>query len=225
MSLVFQTQGANIEVDPEAVVIAGFTGRNRSEALAHIAELAELGVPTPRSIPSFYAVPGSAATQQPLLQVPVAQTSGEAEAVLIFDGDSTFLTLGSDHTDRAAEALDIALSKIACPKPIARSAWPLAEVSSRLDELELKSWIAEDGEEVVYQQGRLGELMPFEDLLAAAPFAERPKRFLMFTGTLPAIGGIRQSRRFRASLDDPATGRSISLCYDVETLNVLSAPE
>lgn len=224
MSLVFQTQGANIEVDPEAVVIAGFTGRNRSEALAHIAELAELGVPTPRSIPSFYAVPGSAATQQPLLQVPGAQTSGEAEAVLIFDEGSTFLTLGSDHTDRVAEALDIALSKIACPKPIARSAWPLAEVSSHLDELELRSWIVEGGEEVVYQQGRLDELMPFEDLLDAAPFAERPNRFVMFTGTLPAIGGIRPSRRFRASLNDPVAGRSISLCYDVETLNVLSSP-
>lgn len=224
MSLVFETPRAAIEIDPEAVVIAGFTGRDRSEALAHIAELAELGVPTPQPIPSFYTAPGSAAVQQPLLQVSGLRTSGEAEVVLIFDGDSTFITLGSDHTDRDAEALDIALSKIVCPKPIACSAWALPEVSSRLDELELRSWILDDGKEVVYQQGRLDELMPFDDLLDAVPFAKRPDRFVMFTGTLPAIGGIRPSKRFRASLEDPAGGRSISLCYDVETLNVLSAP-
>ena len=180
MSLTFAVSGATVVVDPAAVVIAGFTGRDRVAVEEHLTELQELGVPTPGTIPSFYVTPGASAVQQPRLPVVGADTSGEAEAVLIFDGVDAYLTLGSDHTDRAAEAIDIALSKIACPKPLATGAWRLDEVANHADELEVRSWISSGGEETLYQQGRLGELMALDELIDATPFAARPDRFVLF---------------------------------------------
>jgi hypothetical protein len=222
MRLTWDLAGDRIELEPEALVIAGFTGRDRESVEAHLHELRALGVPTPDSVPAFYPAPGSLASQADRLTAVHADTSGEAEAVLIFDADDVYLTLGSDHTDRAAESADIALSKLVCPKLVAASAWPLREVETHLDDLELTSWIVEDGDEVVYQRGLLGELMDLRELVAEVPFSRRPTCFLMFTGTLAAIGGIRASTRFRARLDDPSLGRSIDLRYEIEVLDVLS---
>ena len=221
MSLTFTVDGGSVEIDPTAVVIAGFTGRDRAATEAHLAELRELGVPTPDTVPSFYVTPGTSAVQQPTLSMVSAETSGEAEAVLVFDGDDAYLTLGSDHTDRAAEAIDIALSKLACPKPLATEAWRLEEVAGHADELRARSWITVDGTESLYQEGRLAELMDLGDLLGATPFAERPDPLVLFTGTFGALGGIRPAERFRAALEDPARGRTITLDYRIDVLNVL----
>ena len=43
---------------------------------------------------------------------------------------------------------------------------------------------------------------------------------LMFCGTLGAIGGVRGSAGFSGRLEDPATGRFLSLEYAVEALPV-----
>ena len=134
MSLTFAVSGATVVVDPAAVVIAGFTGRDRVAVEEHLTELQELGVPTPGTTPSFYLATGAAAVQQPRLPVVGADTSGEAEAVLVFDGNDAYLTLGSDHTDRAAEVIDIALSTIAYPKPRATVAWRIEGVAGHADE-------------------------------------------------------------------------------------------
>ena len=221
MSLSFTVDGGSVEICPTAVVIAGFTGRDRDAVQHHLAELAELGVPTPDTVPSFYLTPGTSAVQQPRLSMVSAETSGEAEAVLVFDGDDAYLTLGSDHTDRAAEAIDIALSKLACPKPLATEAWRLEEVAGHADELRGRSWITVNGTESLYQEGRLAELMSLSELLDATPFAERPERLVLFTGTFGALGGIRPAERFRAALEDPVRGRTITLDYRIDVLNVL----
>ena len=224
MSLTFIVQGRTVEVDPAAVVIAGYTGRDRAVVEAHVAELADLGVPPPATIPAYYLAAASAATQAPRIGALHGDTSGEAEPVLVVDGAATYLTLGSDHTDRTAEALDIGLSKAVCPKPLAAEAWPLDEVADHLDDLELASWITVDGAEEPYQQGRLAALTPPPELLAGAPFATRPAGFVLFCGTVPAIGGIRPAAHFRASLHDPVLGRSITFGYGIDVLDVLLPP-
>lgn len=221
MSLAFQVDGATLTVEPEAVIVAGFTGRDRAAVEAHLAELEALGVPVPASAPTFYPAPPGSVVQAPAVAVTGAQTSGEAEAVVVVDGDRAWLTLGSDHTDRAAEAVDIALSKLVCPKPVAAGAWPMDEVAGHLDRLEVASWIDEDGARILYQQGRLGELVGPAELIEAAPFARRPDRFVMFTGTFAAVGGVRPSPRFEARLHDPVRGRSINLAYDINVIDVL----
>jgi len=220
MGLVFDVGGESVAIEPEAVVIAGFTGRDREAVEAHLDELRDLGVPTPDSVPCFYLAPGSAAVQSDRLVTVGSETSGEAEVVLVFDGDDVLLTLGSDHTDRAAEAVDIALSKRVCPKILARDAWPFAAVEDRLDRLVLTSWIDHETE-TAYQHGLLGELMDLRELSDTVPYSARPDRVVLFTGTLAAIGGIRPSTRFRARLDDPEAERSIELDYRIDVLDVL----
>ena len=145
------------------------------------------------------------------------QTSGEAELCLVGDGDDLFVTLVSDHTDRAAEAIDIELSKAICPVPVATRAWPVTDLEGHWDDLVLRSWIDDGDDEVVYQDAACASLVPPLDLLAGYPGA-RPERFVMLTGTVPVIGAIRPSSHFRAELHDPVLERSIELDYHVFAL-------
>lgn len=206
--------GRSVELEPAVVAIAGFTGRDQAAVAAHLAELAELGVPTPATTPCYYQAPAGVLTQGDAVTVVRPDTSGEAECVLLVDGDDMYLTLGSDHTDRAAEAIDIPISKLLCPKPIATTAWRLDDVADRVGTFELRSWIADgDGAEVLYQEGRVAEFMDLDQIVAGIPFTQRPGTFVVFCGTLPALGGIRPAHRFRAELRDPSDGTAVSLAY------------
>lgn len=205
------------EIDLEMFVVAGYTGRDREAVLHHIHELEELGVAPPPYVPFYWRFPPWIAQSTDRVVVSGAQTSGEAEVALVVDGDRVYVTVGSDHTDRAAEAIDIAMSKAICPKVLGTEAWTAESIGDRWGELELRSWATVDGVEVPYQEGRCSDLVAPPDLLAGIPF-DRPVRFAMLTGTVPAIGGVRPASRFRAELRDPGTGRSLHLAYDVVSL-------
>lgn len=213
----FDVDGVTREIALDAVVIAGYTGRDRAAVQHHIDELAAIGVPPPASVPAYWLLPGWLATQDAVVVVTGAGTSGEAEVCLVVDGDETFVSLASDHTDRAAEAVDIGMSKAICPKPVASTAWPIATVEGEWDRLVLRSWATVDGEEVLYQEGTCDSLVPPPELRAGYPHAE-PRRFVMLTGTMPVIGDIRPASHFRAELSHPATGRVITLDYDIRSL-------
>lgn len=200
-----------------AVIVAGYTGRDQEAVREHIEELAAIGVPRPESVPAYWVLPPWLATTADDVVVSGDQTSGEAELALLVDGDDVRVTLASDHTDRAAEAVDIGLSKGVCPKPVAPDSWPLADVDGRWDELVLRSWITVDGDEVPYQDGSCGALVPPPELLAGAP-AVAVDRFLLLTGTVPVIGGIRPAAAFRAELHDPGRDRTIHLSYAISPL-------
>ncbi len=188
----------------------------------HLQELTEMGVPVPSRVPSFYAVPASLMLQGDRLSVTHANTSGEVEIALAVTADEMYVTAVSDHTDRQAETEDIHLSKLLCPKVVAREAWRLEEVESHWDQLELRSWIEEADGEVLYQEGTAGGLLAAKELVAQVPFKDPPDRYLLLTGTVPAIGGIRFARRFRGELRDPVRGRALRLAYSVEVLDVLA---
>ena len=207
--------GAERVFAPEVLVVIGYAGRDRAAVEHHIDELAELGVPRPASIPLFMVFPPWLVSQAPSFEVAGSESSGEAEIAVVVDGDEAFVTLGSDHTDRALEAVDIVASKGVCPKPVALSGWPAAEVGDGWDDLVLRSRI--DGE-VPYQDGSAAANLPPLELVAAIPWAGRPPRcFVAFTGTVPVIGGIRPSSSFRAELTGPGLP-AVELGYRVETV-------
>jgi hypothetical protein len=220
----FDLDGRQLDVELEGIVIAGFTGRNREAAAEHLDELAQDGIPVPSTIPTFYLVPHYLGTQDQEIVVTHARTSGEAEVVLIVTPSQTYITLGSDHTDRLAETKDIALSKLVCPKVLADEVWPITEVTDHWDELELRSWIV-DGHETLYQEGTTGSLLRPDDLLDQVPLAGQPEAYAIFAGTLPARGGIRGHSRFRAELRDPRRDRAITLEYQVRQLALLDSSE
>jgi len=214
----FLIDGAPREIDLEMVIVAGYTARDRAAVMHHIDELAAIGIPPPPSVPMYWKFPPWLAMNTDRMVVVGGETSGEAEVLLIADGDELFVSLASDHTDRAAEAIDIAMSKGICPKMCANEAWPVASIDGRWGELELRSYIGNDDGEVLYQKGACSSLVSPPELLANLPFA-RPRRFAMLTGTVPVEGGVRPASYFRGELHDPASGRSITLSYRIDALS------
>ena len=211
--------GAERTFAPAALVVIGYAGRDRAAVEHHIDELAALGVPRPSSIPLFMVFPPGLVSQSPTMTVAGSQTSGEAEIVVVVDGGEAFVTLGSDHTDRALEAVDIVASKAVCPKPVGTSGWSAAEVADRWDDLVLRSRI--DGD-VLYQDGSAATNLHPLELVAAIPWAGSPPGcFVAFTGTVPVIGDIRPSTGFHAELAGPGLP-PIELSYRVETVPELS---
>ena len=175
-------------------------------------------------MPLFYRVGANQLSQADIVQVVGGDTSGEVEPLLFMHAGEYFVSIGSDHTDRALEAHSVALSKQICVKPVARSAWRLAEVLDRWDSLVLRSWIEEGGEWRLYQEGTLAALRPPADLLARCTAAdgEPAEGFAMTCGTVGAIGGIRPAARFRMELADEHTGRRIAHEYRSVALPVVA---
>ena len=224
MMLTFDVLGTRRTCNPDAVVIAGFTGRDRAAVEAHLKELDAIGIPTPNKVPTFYGVPTDLLVQDGVIAAVHEETSGEVEVVLVVDDANVYVTLGSDHTDRAAEEFDIGISKGLCGKPMSKQAWPLDLVADGLDQMEIRSWIVEGGTEVLYQEGRLSEVLALREILGQVPFQRALRSFVLFTGTVPAIGGIRGSKSFRAELLDPGTHRSIALEYRIHVQDWLARP-
>lgn len=204
---------------PAALVVIGYAGRDRAAVEHHIDELAALGVPRPASIPLFMVFPPGLIAQEPSIAVTGPNTSGEAEIVVVVDGDETFVTVGSDHTDRDLEAVHMIASKAVCPKPVAASGWTADAVGDRWKDLSLRSRI--DGD-VLYQDGSAATNLHPLELVAAIPWAGRPPGcFVAFTGTVPVIGDIRPSDTFKAELSGPGL-LAVELSYRVETVPELA---
>jgi hypothetical protein len=207
--------------DCEHLILAGWTGRDEASVRAHMAELAEHGVPPPSTFPLFYRVSASLVSQTDRLEVLGPHTSGEVEYVIVAMDDGLWVTVGSDQTDRKAEAQGVALSKQLAGKVLARTLWRLDELTACWDSLTLSAHVTIDGERVLYQEGALALMRTPHDLMQRYGRALQPGTVMM-SGTLNAIGGIRPAARFEMRLDDPATGGSIAHAYDIDTLPVIA---
>lgn len=216
----FDLDGAACPVDVRYLVVAGWAGRDRGAVDHHIAELAELGVPAPSEVPLYYRVGADRLTVAPAIQVVGAGTSGEAEAVVISGTDDIYVGVGSDHTDRDAEAHSVALAKQACPKPMSAQVWRLGDVEAHWDELKLRAHAWIDGERVLYQDGGLAEILPIRDLIDG--FGGLSAGTAMFCGTIPTLHGLKPAARFEVSLEDPVRGRTLSYAYDIEALPAMA---
>ena len=201
------------------LVIAGWTGRDIAGLQHHIDELATLGVKPPSSVPLFYRVDRGLVTTETGIDVVGHETSGEVETV-IFSSDGLWVGLGSDHTDRAAEAYSVALSKQLCRKVVAPELWPFAEVAPHWDRLVLRAHIVIDGKRRLYQEGATAVIRDPRELMEryAGRTASLPEGTVMFCGTQPTIGGIAPADRFEMELEDPVLGRSLLGAYDIRAL-------
>jgi len=221
--LVSDTGTQPLAFDCRDVIIAGWAGRDAAAVQHHIAELAAIGVLPPSRVPLYYRVAANQLTQRTRVQVLGEHSSGEAEALIFSVGGTAYVSLTSDHTDRKLEALSVAAAKQACAKPVARSAWRLADVLPYWDELTLRVTIIEDAEPVLYQQGPLASLRTPLDLIAdyTGGAGELPDGSAMSCGTLAAIGGIRPARVFDMTLHDPRRNRTIEHRYELDVLPVV----
>ncbi|MFE3738355.1 DUF2848 domain-containing protein [Streptomyces sp. NPDC059134] len=210
--------GTTRQADVVQVLNAGYAGRSQEDVAAHVAELAELGVPAPSVTPALYPVSPYLAQHTDRVSVQHGRTSGEAEWALVVDAEGELLlTAACDHTDRELEVHGVAWSKNAGPDVLARRAWRLADVQDRLDSLTLRAWVGREGGETLIQDGTLAEL------LTPAYWAEVLRErgdlvpgTVLISGTIPMVEGVDQfADRWRVELGDPATGDTIGLAYDV----------
>lgn len=212
-----------LEIDVQELIIAGWAGREQAGIDEHIEELKVIGVTPPSSTPLFYRVSADQLTTAETVQVLGGESSGEVEVVLIGTEQGTFVGIGSDHTDREAEAWSVAHSKQVCAKPVSQQVWTLESVIDHWDELKISSYATFDGKEVLYQTGGVTGLLHPKDLLQRFGLNETklaPGQ-AMLCGTLPVIGGVRPAEAFRMVLEDPVTSRKIEHFYHIKTLSVV----
>lgn len=225
MTLPFRLNSKNgdytDDVTIREVILAGWTGRDRAALQKHIEEMAAVGVRRPRSVPVFYRCSASRLTVADEIQVVGEDSSGEVEYVLVQARGNLWVGTGSDQTDRKVEAYGITVSKQMCDKPMAPELWSYEEVAPHWDELVLRAWAVRDGTRELYQESAVTAMMaPLALILEYTGAGELPDGSAMFSGTLPAIGGLRPAQRFEFELADPVLGRSLRHGYDIRTLPI-----
>lgn len=218
-----QESGREAGFVPRRVIIAGYTGRNQEEVKAHIRELAAQGVPAPAEVPAIFRVTLDRLSVENEIEVVGSHTSGEAEAVLLVDGDKIWISVGSDHTDRDLEKVDVGASKQVCSKPVSAEVWSCADVRKRWDKLVLRSWVGESGRERLYQEGSMAALLRPEELLTILRrrLGKLVDGAAIFTGTIPLIGGrFVYKSYFEAELLDESTGCSLRCAYRISPIDL-----
>ncbi len=207
---------------PARLTIAGWAGRDQATLARHIEELAALGVAPPSRTPLFYAASPALLTQTTELHVVGDDSSGEVEPLLVMGEGGALVGLGSDHTDRAAEAWSVPHSKQLCGKPVADELWRFDEIAPHWDSLILRAWIREapGAEWVLYQEGATSSLRRPDDLATLAGGLQSGDA--MLCGTLPALGGIRPAKAFRMELVDDRLGRRLTHSYWTVPLPVVT---
>jgi hypothetical protein len=210
-----------ISMTPQALIVAGWTGRDEAALNHHIEELAAIGVPRPSSVPVFYRNSATNVVQTDRLEVLGTDTSGEVEPVIVALNDGLWIGLGSDHTDRKAETMGIALSKQLCGKVMGGALWKFEDVAPHWDRIVIRSYATIDGVRVLYQEGPLALMRDPVDLMTRYGLAFVAGTIVM-CGTIGAKGGIRPAARFEMELEDPVLNRGMAHAYDTITLPVIT---
>ncbi|WP_232667613.1 DUF2848 domain-containing protein [Pseudonocardia sp. TRM90224] len=210
--------GSSTTVAVTRLLNGGYAGREQDEVAAHVAELAELGVPAPKVTPALYPVAPYLAAQVDEVPVQHGRTSGEAEWALVV-GEELLLTVACDHTDRELEVHGVAWSKNAGLDVLGRGAWRLADVEDHLDRIRLRAWVRHgEGPEELIQDS------PLAALLAPSYWLEEHSELLvpgtvLLSGTVAMVPGVDQfATHWRAEMADPVTGETIDLSYAVRRM-------
>ncbi len=207
-----------VDIKFDRLIAIGYAGSDMEKTMAHIKELErELGVPAPARIPTIFNLAPQLLTRDEDLLFAGDMSCGEAEYVMAVQDDRLYIGLGSDHTDRKLESVSVLKSKQVCLKPVAPVLWDYGELKDHWDRIALGSYQTDGGEEVRYQDGRLTDILPPEFLLKE--LRERTgdiSHAVIFSGTVPLLGGFRFGEKFRCYMRDEALGREIALSYDVK---------
>jgi hypothetical protein len=202
-------------------ICCGYTGRNQEAVKKHIEELAREGIKPPPSVPMFYLKPPAGVELDGIIYTEGLETSGEIEYVLLVDKQDIWAGLGSDHTDRNLEKLDIPKSKQVCPAPMSRNLWKYGEIRGHWDQIQIRSWATQGGKKVLYQESTLGTILRPEELirLVQERVAGPIDNIAIYSGTPPTLTErMIFGDQFDGELYDPVLKRKISLTYTINTL-------
>ena len=202
------------------VYCIGYAGRNQAKVKEHIDELAKIGVSAPPRTPTVYPVSTYLLTDHPNIMAQGKETSGEVEFVLFVQGHKTYVTVGSDHTDRNIETVSIMKSKQMCEKACANQVWDFDDVRGHWDSLILRAWVTDEKGKRIYQDGSATLLLPVPELINAVKReTDLPlDGAVIYSGTVPTHEGFVFAKTWDLELEDPILKRKITHRYDVEVL-------
>jgi hypothetical protein len=205
------------------MVNAGFVGRDQVAVKKHVEELRKEGVPAPREVPTLYPIAPYLIKTGGIVEVVEEVNSGEAEFVLLVQEGQIYVGAGSDHTDRKLEKDSIIKSKHMAPNVISPVVWLYEEVKGVWDSLDLRSWVEKDGKRILYQEGKLSEILSPENLLSFVRDKVKDgdlEDMVIYSGTLAALGGeMIVGEGFEVELHNPATKDSLWCKYRVKLLD------
>jgi hypothetical protein len=205
----------------ENIFNGGYAGRNQQHVREHIEELAKLGVPVPTTTPTLYPLANYNLTIAKRIQVQNAETSGEIEYVLLRQANVTYVTVGSDHTDRELENFSVAKSKQACPNVIPRQVWLYEEVKDHWEQIQLKCWVTKDGKRSLYQEATVGALMSPEEWQPTFKKLgiDNLNNSVFFSGTINTVGKqLIYADSYELEMNDPVLKRTLRHEYSVSRL-------
>ena len=220
----FSLDGTKVVIHIEKQVLAGRTSRDVKEVKKHLEELRKTGVQLSDEAPIFHTKIADRITTLPVLEyVPGRKSSGEVEFVLLVDdADRLYVGVCSDHTDRDLQTYNTNLAKQVFDTAIAPELWKYEDVIDHWDELEMRAWVMEGGEKVLYQEGKLEEMLRPEVILEKVrekAVGGDIKNALITGGTFPTLSGdLNYSHEFVFELSDPVRGKKISHQYKIETI-------
>jgi hypothetical protein len=211
------------------VVNAGYVGRDEAAVRRHIEELQHEGVAPPPSVPMLFPVFSANVTTADQIETIEQKTSGEVEFVLLMQGENMFVGIGSDHTDRPLEAVDLIKSKQACPNVLGRSIWDFEDVRGHWDDLVMQSWTRPTPADpwTLYQNATVASILPPLHLLELVRSRLSDRRIddmMIFSGTIPIVEGkVIYGSGFRCALVDPVLQRSLHCTYEIVHLDYLGS--
>ncbi|KAB2329781.1 DUF2848 domain-containing protein [Cytobacillus depressus] len=213
------------EITINNVYCIGYAGRNIEKTMEHIVELEKIGVPRPLEIPTLYPIRRNSLNQTEEIEVLGGKSSGEAELVLVFGDldDEVYITVGSDHTDRSLETIDINQSKQICDKPLAQKAWKLNEVIDHWDDLTLNSqvYIDDKWQWQDYQRAKISEIIPLDEIKAFLNKKNISMRnCVIFSGTVPLLEGFKYGSGFKMTFIDKVRNDEIHAEYAITRLDM-----
>jgi hypothetical protein len=209
--------------DVQKLLLAGYTFRDQEQIRKHLEEEAREGFTASLEFPRLGPKLRDRITTSDRIEVlPNIKTSGEAEFVLLVQGDDIYIGIGSDHSDRDTEKYDMFISKQMCPCVISKKVWRYVDIKDHWDDIIKRAWVDNKGQRQLYQDVKLEKFMKPEDILDKVK--ERVEGDLsgtvIYAGTEAAIGGgIIYTSYFEAELDDKKTGKVISCSYYIEPIN------
>lgn len=194
-------------LDPQQLIVAGYTGRDEAAVREHIEELAAIGIAPPPQVPMRYDLAPALLTTDASFEVNGEATSGEVEPVLLRHDRRWYLGVGSDHTDRSLEREDIGRSKAACPKPLGSVVVELHPgiTEGSVDAIWDTATVASTVDGHLYQSGPLSALRTPANLLGhlaeALEGVDPDADIAVFTGTVPLLDGeFRYGRHWTLTL-------------------------
>lgn len=225
LQLERQSGLSEIEFPIGRVYNLGFTMRDEAKMQAHLDEVAKEGVPPPSTDnpPIIFPISPWATITDTLVTVQYAKTSGEIEIVTLARGDELYVGVGSDHTDRDLEAINIPWSKQVAPNVLAPTVWDWKEVAPHWNEVLLESYVSEAGNRKLFQQAGVAEFwtpVEMRDSLDGRIKLVEEGFLMLFSGTVVSIDGqLKYGREWTISMIDPVLERRIEHTYHVVVLD------